>query len=94
MVWPFERVMRTKAATASAVAGFTVNHQHLQANLALNPSLGTALNARIGYDAAAAIMQRDEFRISVSVGDGPGKAIFWTSDLSHDYVSINADYRT
>jgi fumarate hydratase class II len=45
-------------ATASAVAGFTVNHQRLEASLARNPILVTALNARIGYDAAAAIAKR------------------------------------
>ena len=45
-------------ATASAVAGFTVNHERLEANLARNPILVTALNARIGYDAAAAIAKR------------------------------------
>lgn len=43
---------------------------------------------------AAAIMKNKEFQVGISVGDGPGKAVFWTSDLSHDYVSINADYRT
>lgn len=43
---------------------------------------------------AAAIMKRDEFTIRVSVGEGEGHAEFWTSDLSHEYVSINADYRT
>ena len=43
---------------------------------------------------AAAIMLKDEFRIELSVGTGPGKAVFWTSDLSHGYVSINADYRS
>jgi N-acetylglutamate synthase/N-acetylornithine aminotransferase len=30
----------------------------------------------------------------VKVGDGEGHARFWTSDLTHEYVSINADYRT
>ncbi len=45
-------------------------------------------------DDAAAIMKQTEFRIGVSVGSGNGTAIFWTSDLSHDYVSINADYRS
>ncbi|MBI5091034.1 MAG: bifunctional glutamate N-acetyltransferase/amino-acid acetyltransferase ArgJ [Candidatus Hydrogenedentes bacterium] len=44
-------------------------------------------------DAAAAMKER-EFRIRVSVGRGSGSAVFWTSDLSHDYVSINADYRS
>jgi glutamate N-acetyltransferase / amino-acid N-acetyltransferase len=43
---------------------------------------------------AAAYMQAPEFTIRVSVGAGTGAAVFWTSDLSHDYVTINADYRT
>lgn len=43
---------------------------------------------------ATAVMKQAEFQLRVSVGAGPGEAIFWTSDLSHDYVSINADYRT
>ena len=44
-------------------------------------------------DAAACMLKR-EFRIRVEVGNGPGDAVFWTSDLSHGYVEINADYRT
>ncbi|MDQ1255450.1 MAG: Arginine biosynthesis bifunctional protein ArgJ [Candidatus Hydrogenedentes bacterium] len=43
---------------------------------------------------AAACMLKPEFRIRLSVGGGPGSAVYWTSDLSHDYVTINADYRT
>ena len=43
---------------------------------------------------AAACMQKPEFRLRVQVGPGPGTALFWTCDLSHNYVSINADYRT
>jgi len=43
---------------------------------------------------AAAIMARHDIVVRVTVGDGPGHAVFWTSDLSHDYVTINADYRT
>lgn len=43
---------------------------------------------------AAAWMQEEAFPIRILVGEGPGRAVFWTSDLSHDYVRINADYRT
>lgn len=43
---------------------------------------------------AVAVMKRDAFTIRVTVGDGPGTAVFWTSDLTHEYVSINADYRS
>jgi glutamate N-acetyltransferase/amino-acid N-acetyltransferase len=35
-----------------------------------------------------------EFSVTVDLGLGNGTATVYTSDLSHDYVSINADYRT
>jgi glutamate N-acetyltransferase/amino-acid N-acetyltransferase len=43
---------------------------------------------------AAAIFARPEFAIKLDLGAGEGAAIMWTTDLSHDYVTINADYRT
>ena len=53
------------------------------------------------YDeaAAAAVMARDEFEIHIDLGRtsssrGAGEAVIWTSDLSYEYVRINAEYRT
>ncbi len=43
---------------------------------------------------AAAILKQREFRIRARVGNGRGTAVFWTSDLSDQYVRINADYRS
>lgn len=43
---------------------------------------------------AAACVARNEFTIRIDVGAGSGQAEFWTSDLSLDYVRINAEYRT
>ena len=43
---------------------------------------------------AAAVMKRPEFTVRVEVGNGPGTCLFWTCDLSYDYVKINADYRS
>jgi len=40
------------------------------------------------------IMQRSSFTISVSLGMGKGTATQWTTDLTYDYVKINASYRT
>ena len=57
----------------------------------------TAGGARVdGYDEApvAAHMKGDEIDIAISVGDGTGKARIWTCDLTHGYISINADYRS
>ena len=48
------------------------------------------------YDEApvAAYMKGDEIVIRVDVGVGRGEATVWTCDLTHDYISINADYRS
>ncbi|HUM71784.1 MAG TPA: bifunctional ornithine acetyltransferase/N-acetylglutamate synthase, partial [Chloroflexota bacterium] len=43
---------------------------------------------------AAHIFAQSEFAVELAVGGGVGTAVVWTCDLSHDYVSINADYRT
>jgi glutamate N-acetyltransferase/amino-acid N-acetyltransferase len=43
---------------------------------------------------AAAIMQSPSICVTVDCGVGHGEALVWTCDLSHDYISINADYRT
>ncbi len=42
----------------------------------------------------AAIMAQAEIGIRVALGTGNAQAKIYTCDLSHDYVSINADYRS
>jgi len=39
-------------------------------------------------------MQAAEIRMRVQLGRGDASTTVWTCDLSHDYVSINADYRS
>ena len=48
------------------------------------------------YDeaAAAAVMAQPEFAIQVDLGRGPCQETVWTSDLPHEYIRINAEYRT
>jgi glutamate N-acetyltransferase/amino-acid N-acetyltransferase len=40
------------------------------------------------------VLRKREFSVTVDLGVGDGAATVYTSDLSHGYVSINADYRT
>ena len=49
-----------------------------------------------GYDeaAAAAVMAQAEFTIGINLRRGPCQQSVWTSDLSYEYVRINAEYRT
>jgi glutamate N-acetyltransferase/amino-acid N-acetyltransferase len=39
-------------------------------------------------------MKKAEILVRVTLGRGEADATVWTCDLSHDYVSINADYRS
>jgi glutamate N-acetyltransferase / amino-acid N-acetyltransferase len=40
------------------------------------------------------VMKQSEITIRVDLHRGPAHATVWTCDLSHDYVTINADYRS
>ena len=40
------------------------------------------------------VMKADEISVRVALGRGDAAATVWTCDFSHDYVSINADYRS
>ena len=49
-----------------------------------------------GYDEApvAAHLKGQDISIGVDLGMGEGRATAWTCDLTHGYISINADYRS
>jgi glutamate N-acetyltransferase/amino-acid N-acetyltransferase len=40
------------------------------------------------------VMNQDEIQIRICLGVGDIKEEIWTTDLSHEYVRINAEYRT
>jgi glutamate N-acetyltransferase / amino-acid N-acetyltransferase len=44
--------------------------------------------------AAHAYIQQPQFSISIDLHHGPGTCKFWTTDLTHEYIRINADYTT
>ena len=48
------------------------------------------------YDEApvAAHLKGQDISIEVDLGMGEGRATVWTCDLTHGYISINADYRS
>jgi glutamate N-acetyltransferase/amino-acid N-acetyltransferase len=40
------------------------------------------------------VMKQSEITVRVTLGRGAAAATVWTCDLSHEYVTINADYRS
>jgi glutamate N-acetyltransferase/amino-acid N-acetyltransferase len=45
-------------------------------------------------EAAHAYISQPEFSISIELHQGEGSCVFWTTDLTHEYIRINADYST
>ena len=45
-------------------------------------------------EATSAYMKQQELEIGVDLGLGTGASTVWTCDLTHGYISINADYRS
>ena len=45
-------------------------------------------------EAGAGVMARDEFTVRVTLGQGSAAETVWTTDLSYEYIRINAEYRT
>ncbi len=56
--------------------------------------LADGLPLEYGEENATAIISQPSVGILFQCGAGEGQATVWTCDLSHEYVSINADYRT
>jgi len=81
-------------ACAAGYSGVDFDPAHISVALDDLTIMHKGLAADYKEEDAVAVMKQPEFTVRVSVGDGPGQALFWTSDLSHGYVSINADYRT
>lgn len=49
-----------------------------------------------GYTDAAgsAVLAKDEFVVTIELGGGTAEETVWTTDLSYEYIKINAEYRT
>lgn len=43
---------------------------------------------------AAVILAEEDLFIDINLGNGDAEAQFWTCDFSHEYVTINGDYRS
>lgn len=55
---------------------------------------GGAVDPGYTEEAGQAVMDQEEITIRIRLGRGDSRETVWTCDLSHDYVTINAEYRT
>jgi glutamate N-acetyltransferase/amino-acid N-acetyltransferase len=53
-------------------------------------------NLHSGYtdEMGMRVFAKQEFTLVVDIGLGDASATVWTGDLTHEYISINAEYRS
>ena len=79
---------------AAGRSGASFIQEELSVHFDDEPILKPGLDANFSEERAKEIMSKDEFTITLSLGNGPGKATVWTCDLSHGYIEINGSYRS
>ena len=81
-----------------SAAGYSgVRFDPAQARLRLNGTLLFQAGAPVPFDAdavSASIKAARETLIELEIGSGPGAIRFYSSDLTAEYVHLNADYHT
>lgn len=83
-----------RIACAAGYSGVDFEPRNLGIWLDAVQVLHEGLPAHYEEAEAAAVLRLPAFTVRVSLGTGPGTCTFWTSDLSYEYIRINADYRT
>ena len=58
------------------------------------PVMRAGLPVTFSEEEALRRFERPEIDIDVDLGAGTARTVMWTCDFSHDYVTINGDYRT
>jgi glutamate N-acetyltransferase/amino-acid N-acetyltransferase len=47
-----------------------------------------------GTEGVAEVLERPEYDLEIALGRGDAGAVLWISDLTHGYVTVNAEYHT
>lgn len=85
---------RILAAAGNAGVPLTVDRLALDLDDVAVVRRGVPVDDPAREQNARAVMERAEYVIAVDLGVGQAEGAYLACDLSHEYVSINADYRT
>jgi glutamate N-acetyltransferase/amino-acid N-acetyltransferase len=81
------------AVGRSKVDGLVIENINIYLNN-LPIILAGELDVQYSEEAASAEMSKSEIVIRIEMGESSSSESVWTTDLSYDYVKINAEYRT
>ena len=83
-----------RVAAALGKSGATFSQENCDINFLEMPVLRGGLPVEFDEDEALKRFESTQINIDCNLGEGDGHAVIWTCDLTHDYISINADYRS
>ncbi len=79
---------------AAGRSGAIFNQEDLELHFNELSILQPGFVADFSEEAAAEIMAKDSYTITLRLGNGPGESTIWSCDLSKEYIDINGSYRS
>ncbi|HPI91139.1 MAG TPA: bifunctional ornithine acetyltransferase/N-acetylglutamate synthase, partial [Spirochaetota bacterium] len=83
-----------RIGAAAGYSGALLEEKHLSIYYGDIPLLLKGVPQETDKESLAMIMAKKEFTVTVDIGLGPHEASMMTTDISYDYVKINAEYTT
>jgi glutamate N-acetyltransferase/amino-acid N-acetyltransferase len=83
-----------RIAMAAGKSGAIFEQGNVHIDIMGIPVLDHGLPVPFSEEEAAARFEEPEIVLSIDLGAGQESCRMWTCDLTHDYISINADYRS
>ncbi|MBQ9058470.1 MAG: bifunctional glutamate N-acetyltransferase/amino-acid acetyltransferase ArgJ [Atopobiaceae bacterium] len=83
-----------RVAAAAGKCGVAFDQSQVDIDLLGVPVCRAGLAIEMDEDDMLKRFEQDELSIAISLGMGSAHARVWTCDLTHEYVTINGDYRT
>lgn len=83
-----------RVLAAAGYSGATFSPENVSLNYDEMPVVRGGMDAGTPEEELVTVLKRPEFTISIDLGEGLASHTIWTSDLTYEYVKINADYHT
>jgi len=83
-----------RIAAAVGKSGAHFHQEDVSIDIMSLPVLRHGLPVPFSEEEALARFESPEIVLHVSLGAGPASTRIWTCDFTHDYITINGDYRT
>jgi glutamate N-acetyltransferase/amino-acid N-acetyltransferase len=83
-----------RVAAAAGKCGVEFDQYHVDIDLLGVPVLRQGLPLPMDEDDMLRRFEESEIKIAIALGEGTACARVWTCDLTHEYITINGDYRT